>query len=80
MQKEAQMQLNSDEWVTIRDFTEGESDYTLPKYEAKFVTDVDKDYVENEVVLVKLTSSIDGSERLYNLPREVFEGVADNLP
>lgn len=79
MAKASQTSVNSDEWMTVRDFTEDESGYTLPKYEAKFVEDVRKEYVEDEIVLVKETSSF-GSERTYYVPKEAIEVISRLLP
>ena len=80
MQKSLRTLLDDDEWTTVRDFSEHETGYDLPKYEAMFVEDVDQQFLEDELVLVKRTSAIDGGERLYHFPREVFEGVVDRLP
>jgi hypothetical protein len=37
--------------VTIRDFGEDETGLAVPKYEAKFVGSIDRNYVEEELVL-----------------------------
>lgn len=79
MQKSIQSSLNSEKWVTIRDFVDDETGYTLPKYEAKYVADVDKQFLEDDLVLVKRTEAITGGEHLYHFPRSVFEGVVDRL-
>jgi hypothetical protein len=79
MSKASQPSLDDEEWVTIRDFTEGTQGYTLPKYEAKVVNGVDKKYLESELVLIKETGSISGKERMYQFPKAMFERLADGL-
>jgi hypothetical protein len=71
--------INDEEWMTIRDFDTDAEGNTLPRYEAKFVEEMDKSYIENEIVLVKETSSF-GSERMYHVPRAVVEDVSDLIP
>jgi hypothetical protein len=79
MQKAPKKKLGSGEWVTIRDFTDDDDGYTFPKYEAKFVGDVDRQYVEDEIVLLKKTSPMSEAEHMYHLPLDVFEGIAGRL-
>lgn len=79
MQRSAQTLLNSDEWTTIRDFENEKSANSVSKYEAKFIANVEKQYIENEIVLVKETHSM-GGEQLYHIPKTVFEGIVDQLP
>ncbi|WP_323171271.1 hypothetical protein [Natrialba sp. PRR66] len=79
MQRSAQKSLNSDEWTTISDFGNEESANSVSKYEAKFIANVEKQYIENEIVLVKETRSM-GGEQLYHIPKTVFEGIVDQLP
>lgn len=79
MQESVQAQRTSDEWITVRDFTDNGTGYSLPKYEVRYVPDVDKEYISDELVLVKKTDSTSGRERIYQFPKEVFEGVADRL-
>ncbi|MFC6725043.1 hypothetical protein ACFQE1_11805 [Halobium palmae] len=72
--------LRDDEWTVVREFVEGEEGYTQSRYEAKFVEDVSKRFVEDDVVLVKETSGIDGRDRMYHFPEDVFRRVVDGLP
>lgn len=72
MGKAAQSSISSDKWETIRDFSEKEDGYTWPKYEAKFIEDVGKQYIEDEIVLLKETNSF-GGEQMYYIPREALE-------
>lgn len=78
MSTDVDTSLSNDDWTTIRDFRESESGYTLPKYEAKFVDDVSKKHLEDELVLVKETNPL-GGERMYHIPREVLSGLQDRL-
>lgn len=77
MQKEKHSSQKSDDWITVRDFTTDKHGSPLPKYEVKYVEDVDKAYVEDELVLLRETSSIGGESRISHLPREVFEEVTE---
>jgi hypothetical protein len=79
MQKTSDKESESGEWITIRGFTDDSDDCPFPKYEAKFVDDVDRQYVENEIVLLKKTSPVNGAEHMYHLPLEVFERIASRL-
>ncbi|MCU4751170.1 hypothetical protein OB919_04105 [Halobacteria archaeon AArc-curdl1] len=79
MQKTTSTKLTSDEWTTVRDSTVGEHGQQFPRYEAKFVSNIDAEYVENELVLVRETNVITGSERIYQLPKGVFEGVIEQF-
>ncbi|MFP8890378.1 hypothetical protein ACLI4U_11460 [Natrialbaceae archaeon A-CW2] len=79
MQQTTTNRLTSDEWTTVRDFTVGEHGQQFPRYEAKFVSNVDAEYVENELVLVRETDVITGSEQIYQLPKGVFEGVIEQF-
>jgi hypothetical protein len=80
MAKVEQKQINSEDWTTIRDFTEGDDGLALSRYEAKYVANVGKDYVENDLVIIKETDERSGCEQMYHLPREAIETVADQLP
>lgn len=79
MQKESIQSLNPDEWVTIREFMDDSSGYTLPRYEAKLLEDVDKEYLESELVLVRETHSRSQHGRTYQLPVDVFEDIGTRL-
>ena len=79
MSKAARTSIDSDEWSTIRDHEESGDGYVLPKYEAKFVEDLSKEALDDEIVLVRETSS-SGGERLYHVPRAVIEDVSGRLP
>jgi hypothetical protein len=79
MQKEPIQSLNSDEWVTIREFIDGNSGHTLPRYEAKLLEDVDKEYLESELVLVRETHSRSQHSRMYQFPVDVFEDIGTRL-
>jgi hypothetical protein len=79
MQKTSQIALGAGEWVTVRDFVDDGDGFTLPKYEAKLIEDVDRPYVEDDVVLLKKTSPINGTEHLSHLPKAAFEGVTERL-
>jgi len=80
MQKRNRTSLDSDEWVTIRDFSDGEDGYPLPRYEVKYLDDVEKDHLEGELVLLKETRSTGGNGRIYQFPPEVLRNVVECLP
>lgn len=71
--------LNDEQWTTIRDFATDDAGNPLPKYEAKLVEDVDKPYLDPDVVLVKRTDPFFEGELTYPLPRVVVEGITDDL-
>jgi hypothetical protein len=71
--------LRSDDWTVVRDFEEGEAGHRFPRYEAKYVEDVEQTFVENDVVLLKETFPSE-KERIYHLPKSAFQGAADRLP
>ena len=75
MQKERQKGISSEDWTTVREFSRNESGDPLPKYEAKLVEDVDKRFLEDEIVLIRETNDRWESERTYQLPKQVFENV-----
>lgn len=79
MQKGSQKSLVAGEWITIREFIDDGSGYTLPRYEAKLLEDVDKEYLEDELVLVKETHSRSQHGRVYQLPIDVFEDIGTRL-
>jgi hypothetical protein len=79
MQKLGRTSLDGEEWNTIRDFSEKGDGTPLPKYEAKFVRDVEKEFIDDDLVLVKETKPF-GSERTYHVPREVVADIARLLP
>lgn len=72
--------LQEDEWTLVRDFTEDTHGYTHPKYEAKFVTDIPKHGLEDELVIIKETTAIGDCERLYQFPKTVIEDITGRLP
>jgi hypothetical protein len=74
------MTLDDREWMTIRDFESGDTGCPFPKFEAKYVEQVDQQYVEDDLVLIKETNAATGGERLHHIPRDVFERVIDRLP
>ncbi|MEF8814952.1 MAG: hypothetical protein V5A55_14235 [Halovenus sp.] len=80
MPKVEQKQLNSEDWITVRDFDEDDEGLALSRYEAKYVANVGKDYVENDLVVIKETDKRSGCEQMYHLPREAIQTVADRLP
>lgn len=79
MSTKLQTGLTDDKWITVRDFHDGGNGFTLPKYEAKYVTDVDRAYIENEIVLLRVTHSLSDDQRVYHLPKAVFEEVGARL-
>jgi hypothetical protein len=79
-QKQTQSRLSSDDWVTVREFARAGTDEIDHEYQAKYVAEVGKKHVEDEIVLVKEVSSVGEGERIYHLPKEVFEEVVDRLP
>ena len=72
--------LNSETWTVVRDFADGDAGHRFPKYEAKYVADVEQSFVENELVLLRETFPSSDKERLYHLPKEAFERAAAHLP
>jgi hypothetical protein len=72
--------LDEEKWTLVRDFEENEAGHALPRYEAKAVTGVSKRFVEDDVVLLRETSSIGPDHgRTFLLPREVVEETARRL-
>jgi hypothetical protein len=68
-----------EEWVELRGFTSDESGFEYPKYETKILSDIDKEHVENDIVLIKETDPRSGHEKMYQLPTEVVEGIAKQI-
>jgi len=79
MSKAEHSSINSEDWLTIRDFDTDDEGNALPRYEAKYVDGIEKEYIDDELVLVKETRPV-GSERMYHVPREVITGVSDLIP
>jgi hypothetical protein len=79
MSKTVRTTLGEDEWTTVRARGDGPDD-GHPRYEAKYVAEVDRASLEDDLVLVKETDPVLGGERRYQIPREVFEAVVDRLP
>lgn len=75
----SESQLTDDEWVTIREFSDCADGGPLPRYEAKCVGDVDKAYLDDELVLLKEIRP-GGYERTYHVPTEVVSDIAERLP
>lgn len=78
MQKATRTTISSEEWAAIRDFETDDPSVPTDKYEAKYLEDVEKPYVEDDLILLKKTSSL-GGERIYHLPRDVVEELAGRL-
>lgn len=79
MENISKSQLTDDEWVTIREFIERTDGGPLPRYEAKCVEDVNKAYLDDELVLLKEIRP-GGYERTYHVPIEVVSDIAERLP
>jgi hypothetical protein len=77
--KSERSSIGEETWSTIRDFHTDDEGNELPRYEAKFIDSIEKEYIDDEIVLVKETRPA-GSERLYHVPREVITGVSDRIP
>jgi len=80
MPKVEQKHLNSEDWITVCDFSVDDDGLPLPRYEAKHVANVGKDFVEDDVVIVRETHERSGHERMYHLPTDAVESIADRLP
>lgn len=79
MTSTTQTSIDSEEWFMIRDFVDRDGEFVLPRYEVKYVADVGKEMLDDELVLLKETSSL-GGERIYHVPRNVIESIAIHLP
>lgn len=79
MTSAVQTSINDEDWFLIRDFVDDGEKFTLPKYEAKYVADVGKGTLDDDLVLVRETSSF-GNERIHHVPRDVIESIAIHLP
>ncbi|WP_276255977.1 hypothetical protein [Halomontanus rarus] len=72
--------LQADEWTVIRDFVEDDCGNVQPKYEAKFVESVSKEFIDDNIVLVKETLPFSTDGRMYHLPKDVLTQLADRVP
>lgn len=70
--------LNEEEWTLVQDFNKDKHGVCRSKFEAKAVTDVSKQYIDDEIVIVKKTAPM-GGERTYILPQRVIKETARRL-
>lgn len=80
MHRQRDRRLDDEAWTTVRPFADESETYAQPKYEAKLVDASERDYLADEVVLLRKTCSVSGGEQVSQFPREVFETVAAHLP
>jgi len=71
--------LSGDEWLTVRDFSEGKNGSPLPKYEAKLAQNIDKEFLDSELVLVRVTRQV-GGEEMYHIPKDTFLDIGKRIP
>ena len=74
-----QTTATSDDWVEIRDFTKDDSGFEHSKYEVKVLENVEKEYIEDDIVILKETDPRSGHEKLYQFPTEAIERIVDQL-
>jgi hypothetical protein len=79
MRKTRQTNAKQGDWKVVRDFEDDGSGFRRSRYEVKLVTDVEKEFVESDLVMVKETDSFAGHTRVYHLPKEVVENAAATL-
>ncbi|MFP9061337.1 hypothetical protein ACLI4R_12485 [Natrialbaceae archaeon A-chndr2] len=63
-------------WHTVQPFLEESS---RPKYEVKDGAEISQTTLEDDLVVVRRTSALDGRQREYTLPKPVLRSMLDVL-
>jgi hypothetical protein len=74
-----QEHTKSEDWVEVRGVTSDESGFEFPKYETKVLSNIEKQHIEDDIVMLKQTDPRSGHEKIYHLPTEVVEGMAKQV-
>ncbi|MCU4752975.1 hypothetical protein OB919_13480 [Halobacteria archaeon AArc-curdl1] len=63
-------------WQTVQPFLEGS---TRPKYEVKDGAEISQTSLEDDLVVVRRTSALDGRQNEYTIPKPVLSETLDIL-